>query len=219
VTVSRDMIDRKSSDRSTPYPTLMDEINESKDRSTFENISKQYLEEEDASLILHFLFRADFTVKANSKSSGKGMISQCICPSVGKAPFDSSEARRRLWIRYQHLSLRLRLGSATSEASQDAFEMISRGSRTSDEEAFPGISRDCPAMGLCESPPNVHGITYMVDNSEIFFAMNGQDFELYMVVSSLMHVKHAAALGTKLVRRLMADETKLFLTTPLTWKE
>jgi len=124
-------------------------------------------------------------------------------------------------MRYQQLSLRLRLGYATSEASQDAFDMISRGNKNSDEEAFPGISSDCLAMALpvCESPPNVHGIKYIVDNSKIFFAMNGRDFELYMVVSSSTHVKHAAALGTKLVRRLTAADTKLFLTTPLTWKE
>jgi hypothetical protein len=32
-------------------------------------------------------------------------------------------------------------------------------------------------------------------------------------------IKQAAALGTKLVRRLMADEKKLFLSSPLTWKE
>jgi hypothetical protein len=74
-------------------------------------------------------------------------------------------------------------------------------------------------MGLAESPPNVHGITYIVDNAEIFLAMNGRDFELYMVVTNSIPVKHAAALGTKLVRRLMADETKLFLTSPLFWKE
>ena len=96
--------------------------------------------------------------------------------------------------------------------------MISRAGPC-DDQGFPSIASDCPAMGLAESPPNVHGITYIVDNSEIFFAMNGRDFELYMTVSNTTPVKHAAALGTKLVRRLMADETKLFLTSPLSWRE
>ena len=217
VTVSREMVG-STTDQGKPYAALMEEIYESLDRSTFESISKQYLEDEDASLVLHFLLRADFATKANTKSSGKGNLSQCICPSVWTAPFHSSRGRRKLWISYQQLNLRLRLGSATPEACQDAFDMIS-GDGPSDDPGFPGITRDCPAMGLAESPPNVHGITYILDGSEIFFAMNGRDFELYMAVSNTISVKHAAALGTKLVRRLMADETKLFLTSPLTWKE
>ena len=217
VTVSRDMVGSRT-DHSKPYSALMDEIYESLDRSTFETISKQYLEDEDASLVLHFLLRADFATKANAKTSGKGVLSQCISPSVWTAPFHSSHGRRRLWISYQQLSLRLRLGSATPEACSDAFDMISRAGPC-DDQGFPSIASDCPAMGLAESPPNVHGITYIVDNSEIFFAMNGRDFELYMTVSNTTPVKHAAALGTKLVRRLMADETKLFLTSPLSWRE
>ena len=74
-------------------------------------------------------------------------------------------------------------------------------------------------MGLYESPPNVHGVTYVIDQSEIFLAMNGRDFELYMVASNIIPVKRAAAIGTKLVRRLMADEKRLFLSSPLTWRE
>jgi hypothetical protein len=218
VTVSRDMVGRRT-DYHKPYSALIDEIHESLDRSTFDSISKRYLDKDDASLVLHFLFRADFALKTNSKNSTKGVLSQCISPSMKTAPFNSSQARRRLWVRYQELSLRLRLGSATPEACQDAFDMISRGGGTGDHEGFPGIASDCPAMGLAESPPNVHGITYIVDNAEIFLAMNGRDFELYMVVTNSIPVKHAAALGTKLVRRLMADETKLFLTSPLFWKE
>jgi hypothetical protein len=40
-----------------------------------------------------------------------------------------------------------------------------------------------------------------------------------MVTSNNIAVKRAAAIGTKLVRGLMADEKTLFLTNPLTWKE
>jgi hypothetical protein len=41
----------------------------------------------------------------------------------------------------------------------------------------------------------------------------------YMVTPSTIPLKRAAALGARLVRRLMAEEKKLFLTNPLTWKD
>lgn len=76
-------------------------------------------------------------------------------------------------------------------------------------------------MGLMESPPNVHGVTYIAEEQEIFLAMNGRDFELYMVVSTGngITIKQAAALGAKLVRQLRSDEKQLFLSSPLTWRE
>jgi hypothetical protein len=52
---------------------------------------------------------------------------------------------------------------------------------TQDETAvggFPGIAKNCPAIALLESPPNVHGVTYIVEGTKIFLAMNGRDFEV-----------------------------------------
>ena len=94
-------------------------------------------------------------------------------------------------------------------------------STSTNEDAFPGIAKDCPVMGLMDSPPNVHGVTYIAEEKEIFLAMNGRDFELYMVVSTGtgISIKQAAALGAKLVRQLMSDEKQLFLCAPLTWRE
>ena len=93
---------------------------------------------------------------------------------------------------YQKLNLRLRLGSATVESTMDAFDMISQddsvtgsGSTTATPA---GIGRDCPAMCLVESPPNVQGVTYFVDGTETFLAMNGREFELYVcVLSCVIH--------------------------------
>jgi hypothetical protein len=101
----------------------------------------------------------------------------------------------------------------------DAFDMIMQDEIANGHGSFPGIAKNCPAIGLLESPPNVHGVSYIVEGSEIFLGMNGRDFELYMVAPNSIPVKRAAALGTRLVRRLMADDKKLFLSTPLTWKE
>ncbi len=221
VNVSSDIADRYSNNATNTRTSLLREVRESVESSSMEHIAMRYLNEnmEDSSLILHFLFRLDVAVKTSSRhlSGGKGYLTQCISPNPMPSPMTTVKARRRLWTYYQQLSLRLRLGSATPESSHDAFDMISQDS--TDEDAFPGIAKDCPAMGLMESPPNVHGVTYIAEETEIFLAMNGRDFELYMVVSNVIPVKQAAALGTKLVRRLMSDEKQLFLSSPLTWHE
>lgn len=221
---------------------LLQQVRDSRNSSNFESITKTYLQDKDQSdgrqghadetLILHFLFRYDVAVKPSSRhaaatsNGGKGHLTQCISPHPIPFPFTSGESRRRLWTYYQQLGLRLRLGSAGYESTQDAFDMIAQDYNNNPHVmegagggSFPKISRHCPAMSLLESPPNVHGVTYIVEESEIFLAMNGKDFELYMVASNIMSVKEAAELGTKLVRRLMADEKNLFQTTLLTWKE
>jgi hypothetical protein len=226
VTISSDIVERRANTPGGVHTSLLQEIRDSAEFSSFEHIANRYLNggsnDEDSSLILHFLFRVDVAVKPSSRntSRSKGYLTQCISPHPIPFPFTTTAARRRLWTYYQKLSLRLRLGSATPESCHDAFDMISQdGTPNETEAAFPGIAKDCPAMGLLESPPNVHGVTYIAEETEIFLAMNGRDFELYMVASNVIPIKQAAALGTKLVRRLMADEKKLFLSSPLTWKE
>ena len=186
-----------------------------------------------SSLIHHFLFRVDIPVKNCSKikdKGGSGHLTQCKSPPVSTSHFPDDE-QSRLWYNYQKLNLRLRLGSATVESSMDAFDMISQDDGNDGDTnahnshvqgnggGFPGIGKHCPAIGLLESPPNLHGVTYIVESDEIFLAMNGRDFELYMVAPNSIPIKQAAAVGTKLVRRLMADQKRLFLSTPLTWKE
>jgi len=41
----------------------------------------------------------------------------------------------------------------------------------------------------------------------------------YLVADSSLPVQQTAALGAKLVRRLIADEDTLFLSRPLTWND
>ena len=60
----------------------------------------------------------------------------------------------------------------------DALDMISNDSVTNIDQGFPSISKSCPSMGLAESPPNIHGVTYTADDNKIFLAMNGRGFEL-----------------------------------------
>jgi hypothetical protein len=201
--------------RGAPERLLLEEVRQSCELSSFEQIAEKYFEKEEP--LLHFLFRVDVPVKNSSKnpSHGKGHLTQCISPPTSPS-FSNTASRHRLYAIYQKLGLRLRLGSATVESTMDAFDMITQDKVASD--SFPNITSSCPAIGLMESPPNVHGVTYIVEGDEIFVAMNGRDFELYMVTSKSMPIKQAAGIGTKLVRRLKADERQLFLINPLTWK-
>lgn len=192
---------------------LLDEIQRSCAPYTSEQLLERYFIKEEP--LLHFVFRMDVKVKSESKQ--RGLLSQCIdTPMLQDFPTPTS--RRRAHVMYQKLSLRLRLGSATVESSMDALDMISLDDTgASDSSSFPTLTSTCPSIGLAESPPNVHGITYIMDGDEIFLGMNGRDFELYMTIRNTVPIKQAAAIGTKLVRRLKVEEKDLFLTNPMTW--
>lgn len=204
--------ERQSSERSL----LLDEVRQSYELSSYTRIAERYFEKEEP--LLHFLFRVDIPIKNSSRHSSpheKGHLTQCMSPTLTSS-FASAASRRRLFTMYQKLGLRLRLGCATVESSMDALDMISQDNVTDSEKHFPRIS--CPSIGLVASPPNIHSVTYCVEGNEIFLAMNGRGFELYMVTSNSIPVKRAAGIGSKLVRRLQADEKKLFLSNPLTWR-
>jgi hypothetical protein len=79
---------------------------------------------------------------------------------------------------YQKLQLRMRLGSSTFQSTMNAFDSISSEQAASEEEHMKGISRYCPASCLVESPPEIQGVTYAIDGSELFLAMNGREFEV-----------------------------------------
>jgi hypothetical protein len=123
----------------------------------------------------HFLFRLDAPVQTTELQAGK--LTQCLS-SHSDTHFQDDSSKRRLYAIYQKLQLRLRLGSATCESSMDAFDMVSHIQAASEEEHMQGIGRHCPASCLAESPPSVQGVTYVIDGSELFLAMNGREFEL-----------------------------------------
>jgi len=251
INVSADMLlGSASGSESNSIPEegeLLHQVRQSSELSSIEQICKRYLvtnnnnkddddDDSDSRCLVHFLFRLDVPIETPSKNHKKhqpsrqpGFFSQCIDPPA-RAPFDTNTAvsQQRLWSNYQKLGLRLRLGSATVEASMDAFDMIRKddshnshraSSSTGDNTGiFTGIGKHCPAIGLHESPPyNSDGLSYIVEGDEIYLAMNGKHFELYMVATNNIPVKRAATLGTKLVREIIRDEKILFLSKPLTW--
>jgi len=184
VNISADMLGNDNS--TVEEGELLRQVRQSLELSSMEHICNQYLKDEDSPSLLHFLFRLDVPIEKTSQRKKQHQqqpryLSQCISPPV-IAPFQKTSSRRRLWSNYQKLSLRLRLGSATVEASMDAFDMIKNDSCTDENDTnepgvFSGI--DCPSIGLHESPPYFNtGLSYIVEDDVIYLAITGKHFEL-----------------------------------------
>lgn len=168
----------------------------------------------------HFCFRCDIFSShpddIGHDASG-GMLSQCFGPPIS-FPFVDASSQRHVWNVYQRLSLRLRLGSSSVESTMDALDMITDAQRGDDNSVdYRGISRDCPAQCLFESPPNIHGVTYVQENDWLYVGLNGKFFELYATLPSTITPRTGTAYCARLVRTLMGDERILFLSNPMTW--
>lgn len=139
-----------------------------------ESLMRDYLEAAGAH---HFVFRLDVPLRKGRRRSHMKQVSfpQCIS-SPFATPLESMESQQDVWHAYQRLNLRLRLGSATVEATMDAFDMITRDH--SGETETLGIGKFCPAASLLESPPNIEGLSYLSKDSLTYLAINGVEFEL-----------------------------------------
>lgn len=170
----------------------------------------------DLASAVHFVFRCEVFIHSHEGEPG-GMLAQCFGPPIG-FPFTDAASQKHLWKVYQQLSLRLRLGSSSVEASMDAFDMIVDGYSDCNIDSR-GISRNCPMQCLLESSPCVHGVTYVQENNEwLYVGLNGKFFELYATLPGNISPKTGTASCARLVRALMGDERCLFLSNPLTWE-
>lgn len=159
--------------------SLLKDVKAASDPECQKEILERYLQIGGAS---HFLFRVNVPLQTVHKSHHhhKGKFTQCISSPL---PLIGECLKRKVWSMYQRLGLRLRLGSATAESMMDAFDMISQD-RDEIEDVIHqgpmkiGVTRHCPATALLEAQANVDGVAYVLDNAELFFAMNGPDFEL-----------------------------------------
>jgi hypothetical protein len=120
---------------------------------------------------VHFVFRCDIYVN-NCQSGGDGvpsagsMLSQCFGPPLS-FPFTDPSSQNRVWDVYQRLSLRLRLGSSSVEVTMDALDAITDAHQDYQYNVDScGISRECPMQRLLETPPNVHSVTYLLEDNE-----------------------------------------------------
>jgi hypothetical protein len=172
-------------------------------------MAEEFLHDEN---LLHFVFRAHIQVRGrNAKEIG--YLPQCLSPAL-PLRFSDPFSMRRIWSMYQKLCLRMRVGSATAEAVWDAFDGVAR-------KGGPPVHADdaSVAMKITESCPETNGITYAVSETELFFAINGRGFELYAISPSTLSIKQAASSGAKLARAILSKSRRLFLTSPLTWKD
>ena len=164
---------------------------------------------------LHFVFRCDIFVNSGDTRAACGdpstgaMLTQCLAPPLA-FPFTDANSQAHIWDTYQRLALRLRLGSATVEATMDALDAIT------DSVDYRG-SQEYPMQILLESPPIVHSVTYLQEDEWLFIGLNGKFFELYATLPATIPPKTGTAYCARLVRRLMGDERTLFLSNPLTW--
>ena len=118
--------------------------------------------------VLHFLFRYDARLQAAARQGHPGKLTQCIASPLG-FPFVDDDAKGNVWKTYQKLRLRLQLGSATSESTEDALGAM----------GGTGVDQYCSALVLADSTPKcADGIAFVTDQTETYVAINGPDYEL-----------------------------------------
>lgn len=207
---------------------------------TEESTFKQYC---SIATAYHFIFRFDVTLPSNAhqkqknKSKSKSqkrtknnLFSQCLCPPL-PFPFVEIKSKQRVWNMYQRLALRLKFGSASTDSVMNAYDKTSFNfindlnsnfqhiGDDPDEIDGNGILSSCPAIKVFEPESPLQGITYILDESELFMALSGSNFLLMAVLPATTEIKVGAASCAKLVRHLMRDERHLFLGKPLTWRQ
>jgi len=119
---------------------------------------------------VHFVFRCDIYVNGGESAGGDpstgSMLTQCFGPPLS-FPFIDASSQSHVWDVYQRLSLRLRLGSSLEETTMDALDTITDAHQQYQYNVDScGISRECPTQRLLESPPNVHAVTYLLEDNE-----------------------------------------------------
>lgn len=182
-------------------------------------------------------------VYSNSKSTIKekrnknNSLSQCLSPPLS-FPFVDTKSKRRVWNNYQRLAVRLKYGSASTNTIMSAYEnsrFPNRNSNvnlyntsTNNDQQFVetqenGILSSCPAIQTYMPASSLQGLTYILDESELFIGMNGvlncKSFVLMAVLPATVDITEAATSCAKMVRQIIREESNLFLVKPLTWRQ
>ena len=169
----------------------------------------------------HFMFRKDVQVQGHS-SKDCGTLPQSFIPPLD-FPFVDAESKGQVWRTYEQLCLRMRLGSASSASTWRWYDetlsdfQSGAGNNETDVPALMSLSASV-GMGLTESVPRTHGMTYVIEGKLLFLAMNGKGFELYAIFPSSVPIQDATTSAAMLARTLVSESGKLLLTEPLTWK-
>ena len=127
---------------------------------------------------LHFAFRLDVPLQAAVRKGHSGKFSQCISAPLG-FPFVEDSSKQRVWNTYVKLRMRLCVGSSTVESTMGAFDTFGGRAKNNETASDLQMDRFCPALLLSKSSPDIlDGISYVVDGTELYLALNGPDYEL-----------------------------------------
>ena len=112
---------------------------------------------------VHFVFRCDIYVNCgeNDSNGGGSLLTQCFGPSLS-FPFVDAAAQAHVWSIYHKLAFRLRFGSASGESMMDALDEL----ELKNDIHHGKHHGNCPMQRLVESPPSVHGVTYVQEDNE-----------------------------------------------------
>ena len=185
---------------------------------------------------------------SNSKKSNKSKkyytkqqihtLTQCLSPPLS-FPFVDQSSKQRVWDIYQSLLLRLKIKSSSNYSiryaydHQTTFPSMNQKHTTKNNDDDEDDDEDddnmdpimdysilsmCPSIQILESSPFIQGMTYIIDQHELFLALNGHDFLFLTVLPKTMDLSSSIASCTKMIHQIKKDQLNLFLGKPLTWR-
>lgn len=171
---------------------------------------------EMASLI-HFVFRYSAPIRnfeSGSMSSGGNLV-QCYNSSMKF--IDEDVSKKLIWSTYQKLSLRLRIGSASSQSTIKEMEAIQTAFNTNNErnEAIQCDWR--PSQTLLQLGVKDGGVLFIVHEDLLFLVISAKDNEFYATLPATTMPSDAITLCGALVDTLLNDTKDILHSKPLSF--
>ena len=171
---------------------------------------------EMASLI-HFVFKYSAPIRnfeSGSMTYG-GNLAQCYNSSMKF--IDEDVSKKIIWSTYQKLSLRLRIGSASSQATIKEMEAIETAFNTNNEN-LEAIQCDWrPSQTLLQLGVKDGGVLFVVEEGLLFLAISGKGNEFYATLPATTLPSDAFTLCGALVDTLLNDTKDILHCKPLSF--
>jgi len=170
--------------------------------------------------VTHFVFRYTVPIRhCDSGSISGGSLSQCYNASIDFIDDNDDVSKKAIWNAYQKLSLRLRLGSSSSESITTAFDEIQLSTHTNDNDEHgqcSSIDDYRPSKILFQKGGAGDAITYFRhgEGKTLFFGLSGKNYEIYMTMPSSSSPMDANTLASFLVDTLISDIDDLLVCKP-----
>lgn len=186
---------------------------------------KEYCQSESA---MHFLFRWD--VPDTQKRGKTGSFLTQFVQSSFQVPLIDFKSQQTVWCMYQKLALRLRNGSAkaekcvvemdraSSQHNNKKTKEIKDGNLACDGEIAVNDVQACLGRDMFGLLPPVNSISYSIQGSNMYIAINAKDCEMYAVLSSTISITSGASMCARLIGKLLSDRNVLFLDSIKTWR-